>query len=1040
MKNWRNRSLWKVLWCLLFFLIFPLYGDVLHDRIDSLLVQMTPGEKILQLHHEGGFNTSSNTRLGIPGWVMADGPHGVREGLATSFPVGIAQAATWDPGLIERMGQAMGEEFYAKGKNQALGPCIDLTRDPRNGRSPESGGEDPYLDAVITSALVRGIQKTPVIATLKHYNCVNHQDNRVNRRVVISKRNLMEHYGLNFRTGVQMGGALCVMNAYNLVNGEKCAENEILLDVILRKYWGFPFYVVSDWGSIWNTEKAIHAGCDICMGSDHYQNDLLRLLQDGTVSMAILDRVVRRVLWTKLFAGLLDQNPSPDPSRLDAADHRELCYLVGLKSLVLLKNEGHLLPIDKNRVQKIAVIGPNAKVMRTDGSGSSWVEPFYTITPYQGIASKIGEERILYAKGCDIDGQSTSGFADAENKAKQADIVIFFGGLAPDQEGEGFDRKGGSVQLPKVQQQLINRLAEANSHLVVVLQSGGICALRDCIQNIQGLLYAFYPGQEGGQAIADVLFGDANPGGKLPVTMPVSDEQLPAWNDNFDDDYGCGYRWFDEKGYVPQFAFGHGLSYTTFSFTNLKIEPQVAPLGQPITITVDVTNTGDREGDEVVQLYASELAPPVWMPKKQLKGFKRITLRSGETQTVTFTLTANELYYFDEATDMYRVDPGIRIVRLGGASDNLPLEGTFEWTSSLPKPDLRIGTIRTVPPFPQKGDSVVFTATVVNYGGSPTPVGVAHSLKFSLNGQEICSSLDFTDPIPPGGMALLMADHGQVKWCAESPGEYQLEAWVNPEAVIDEWIFDNNRKSISFTVRPIPPENLALHRPVQCSSVENASLACLKAVDGDYGTRWSSAFLDPQWIWVDLGKVQPISRIVLYWETAYGTDYQIQVSNDGSTWQTVFTVTGGDGGVDILEMNTQARYVRLFGIKRGTQWGYSLYEFEIYGPDTGAEVVSKNNSSLFLQDWVLYPAYPNPFNGITVIQYHVAQSGPVRLEIFDLLGKCVNVLKNQWQAEGDHKVVWKGENQKGEKVAGGIYFCRLVGGKKPLVQKLFLIK
>ena len=249
-------------------------SQTVEERIDNIISQMTLEEKILQLHKEGAMNTASNQRLDIPGFVMADGPHGVRDGMATSFPVGIGIAATWDINLAQRVGKALGEEFRGKGKNQMLGPAIDLNRDPRNGRSPESGGEDPYLNAQITSAIIKGIQSTPIVATAKHYNCVHKQTERFSNNYTMTQRWLMEHYGLNFRTAVQDAGVFSVMSAYNKINEVQSAESYNLLTTILRDSWGFPFYVVSDWGAVHNSEKAIKAGTDICMGSDHYQNDV----------------------------------------------------------------------------------------------------------------------------------------------------------------------------------------------------------------------------------------------------------------------------------------------------------------------------------------------------------------------------------------------------------------------------------------------------------------------------------------------------------------------------------------------------------------------------------------------------------------------------------------------------------------------------------------------------------------------------------------------------------------------------------------------
>ncbi|MEO8398933.1 MAG: glycoside hydrolase family 3 C-terminal domain-containing protein [Ignavibacteriaceae bacterium] len=828
----------KIIFTFLFFITsFLLHAQTLEERITSIITQMTLEEKILQLHHEGGFNTADNTRLGIPGFYMADGPHGVRDGNATSFPVGISMAATWDRDLIYNVGVAMGKEFKGKGKNQALGPCMDLCRDPRNGRSPESGGEDPYLISQITSELIKGIQDAGCIATAKHFNGVNKQNNRFNNNYTISERNLMEHYGLNFRNAVQQGGALSVMNAYNLINGLKCAENPQLLTDILRTYWGFPFYVVSDWNSIWSSEKAIKAGCNICMGSDNYQNDLLTLVQNNIVSEETLNGAVRTVLRTKILAGLLDYFPAGDPNDINSTDHQQLVLESARKSIILLKNENNLLPLNKDTITTIAVIGPNANVAQLDGSGSSYVTPFYSVSPKEGIENKIGVNKVLYAKGCDINSTNSSGYGEALNIASTSDVVIFFGGLDASQEGEGFDRVGGSTVLPGKQQELINLLSSVNSNLIVVLESGGICSINNSISKIKSLIYAFYPGQEGGNALADVIFGDYNPGGKLPVTMPKFDSQLPDWNFDFNDDYGCGYRWYDKQNITPEFAFGFGLSYTTFEYSNLIVTPISVLTGQKITVNVDVKNTGSREGEEVVQLYISDVQLNFDSLVKQLKNFKRISLMPGETKKISFELTSEDFYYFDDLLKSYSIEPGTFTIRVGGSSNNLILSGNVELLPSDPKPDLRITSIKSFPAYPLKGDKVVFLATIKNEGTGISPKGTVHEVQFKVNGLEVSKSIELTESILPGGMKLVCANSGNGGlnyWTAEDPGSYSIEAIVDPNNHIDEWIEDNNIFTKSFKVYNSPQVNLALNKPVVTSSIEGIGLEGANTVDGIY--------------------------------------------------------------------------------------------------------------------------------------------------------------------------------------------------------------
>jgi beta-glucosidase len=999
-------------------------AETLEERIDGILSRMTLEEKILQLHQEGGMNTADNARLGVPGFLMADGPHGVREGVATSFPVGIAMAATWDTSIAFRVGEAMGREFRGKGKSQALGPCMDLCRDPRNGRSPETGGEDPFLCAQVTTAVTRGVQSAHCIATVKHYNCKGRQLNRTENDHIVSRRNLMEHYGLNFRSAVQTGGAMCVMNAYNLINGEKCAENRDLLTRILRDDWGFPYYVVSDWGSIRSSERAIKAGCDICMGSDNYRNDLPGLAARGAVQESVIDEAVRRVLRTKMAAGMLDDPKAGNPSDVGSPENRQICLDAGRKSIVLLKNRDGILPLDRAKIGKLALIGPAADQALTDGTGSSWVSPIHTVSPLQGIAEKIGTDRILYARGCDINSTSSAGFSEALEAASQADVVVYVGGLDGTQEGEGLDRVGDSIDLPAKQQELINALAAANPNLVAVLESGGICGINRCIAGIKGLLYAFYPGQEGGTAIADVLFGDVNPGGRLPVTMPKTDSQLPERDTDYNNDFGCGYRWFDEMRIAPQFAFGYGLSYTTFQYENLSVTPASVPAGQRISIRADVRNTGSMAGDEVVQLYLTSDAPRVWMPKKQLKGFRRIFLEPGETKTVTFTLTPEELYYFDESSDGYEVEPGAYTVRVGGSSDNLPLQGAFFITSAAKKPDLQIANIRMIPPFPKKDSKVIFLATVVNRGTGPSPADVTHRVSFRVDGKEASWSSNFRHAIPAGGMALAAADGGPSGanvWKAGDPRTVTITAAVDPSNLVAETLEDNNTLSVQAKIRPNPPKNLALGAAVTATSVEREGLEAANAVDGNPSTRWSSAFSDPQTLTVDLKAVCEIDRVVLNWESAYGTEYEILASLDGFLWLEAASVTDGNGGADTLSIAANARYVRLTATRRGTEWGYSLHEFQVYSDRTEPEPDGTDIPESCYLDY----GFPNPFNHRTTIPYGLKDGGRVRIAIFDASGRLMKTLVDALLDAGRYEAEWDGRDGTGTALSSGVYLIRM---------------
>ena len=444
-------------------------------------------------------------------------------------------------------------------------------------------------------------------------------------------------------------------------------------------------------------------------------------------------------------------------------------------------------------------------------------------------------------------------------KLQQRKLLFFFAGLDPSQEGEGLDRVNGSIELPGKQKDLINQLAMVNPNIVVVIVSGGICGVNPFINNIKGLIQAFYPGQEGGNAIAQVLFGDYNPSGKLPVTIPQSDVQLGSEITDFDftNDYGCGYRWFDEKKYMPEFAFGFGLSYTTFLYSDMQVSPSSASAGTKITVSFNVKNTGTRSGEEVAQCYITKGQSIIQRPLKELKAFKKFNLLPGESKQIVMELSPNELYYYDEAGACYKVESGKYSVMVGGSSDSLPLRGNFSLTSGDEKSDLQIGNVYCIPRYPIAGEKVQFAATIINRGAAASPEGIKHQVNFYVNGTLISLSTELTTAIPAGGMALVngsAAVNGTYFWNATQTGEYTIEAAVNADKLIPEHYYDNNTKQLSFTVYPPPPVNLALNKTVYASSIEAAGLEGSNVVDGNYSSRWASQFSDPQYLIIDLGK------------------------------------------------------------------------------------------------------------------------------------------------------------------------------------------
>ncbi len=990
-------------------------GNPLEDLIQQQIDAMSWSEKIAQIHRNSFWTTADNIAPPIPGFTMSDGPHGVRFSPATSFPVGMGIAASWNRELAFEVGSAMGVEFHAYGKHQQLGPALDLCRDPRNGRSPETGGEDPFLIAHLNVEVVKGIQEHPVIATIKHFNGVNKQENRHNVNHIMSQRQLMEHYGYNFRRVMQDAGAMSVMNAYNLVNGHKSAENQDLLNGILKDRWGFPFYVVSDWGSIWDASKALKAGCDLEMDVDEsaYEQQLTNDYLNGAITDADLDRAVRRVLRVKYLTGMMDNMPLGNPvTDANTPEHQALCLDAGRESIVLLKNDGDILPLSAS--SSVAIVGPSAAVAQLDGFGSSWVDPPYAIAPLQGVLNKIPAAQVQYVQGCEINTTDTSGFAAARAAAMASDVVIFVGGLDQTQEGENYwpgpvDRTNDSVELPGRQQLLIQELAEVNPNMVVVLKSGGICSVPDALDDIQGFLYAFYPGMEGGNAIADVLYGDVNPSGKLPVTMPVDDAQMPAWNDDFSDDYNGGYRFYDEMEVTPQYPFGFGMSYTEFSISDLQLDALNYTAGAPITATVQVANTGDVAGAEVVQLYLENEAAPVWMPNKELKGFEKVYLEPGGVETVTFTLGANELYYFDAALDRYEVAVGSYALRVGANSADLSEPVSFEITAGTPTPDFEVTRIYTFPRYPVPGDSLLLCALVKNQGTAVLTAEEPLSMSFLVDGTEVAATETLMDTLWIGGATMQCA--GASDYTVQGLDDITVTAQVDADGAYAELMEDNN--ALSHTVDVLDPEvdvvpNLCYLKPATATSQEAGDLGASMAVDGNFSTRWSSDFYDPQTISVDLLNVYTLETVVLAWETAYSSEYKLEVSTDGNDWTTLVHELEGDGGNDTFYPDVDARYIRVEGLQRGTEWGHSLWEIQAFGSLAGPVGVGQ---PAFLDIQLI----PNPAQDEVRIQ---GLPGTAEMELFDIGGQRL----------------WKGTVRNEESIAlprmrmpSGLYVIRLEG-------------
>ena len=950
------KSISKKLVLLLIF-IFPLINmnsqSPLDKRINDLVDAMTTQEKINQLINSSFGGTSKNSRLGIPGFAMDDGPHGVRFAAdgrngrtATAFPTGIAMASTWDQNIALKVGEAMGIEFWAFNRNEQLGPCIDLCHDPRGGRSAESGGEDSYLAGHIGKNVAIGIQKSPIIATVKHFMGESKQVDRFHMNVLATDRWLMDFSGYNFRTVIQEGGVLSVMGAYNLINGDKCCESTTLLTTILRDRWGYPFYLVSDWDAIFDSQKAIKAGTDICMGSSKYATDLPGMVASGAVTIADLDKAVKHVLRAKIANGMLDYFPVGNATYAKTTDINAINKLAAQKSVILLKNEKKsdgtpILPLSKTGI-KIALIGPNATGQNLNCYGSSETFPPYAISVKTGLENKIGASNVFYAQGCDVNSDVRTGFDAAKTLAATCDVVIFAGGLDATQEGEGYntgnDRKFGSINLPGQQMLLIQQLSLINPNLVVVVQSGGVCGLNYCISNIKGLIYSFYAAQEAGTAIVDVIFGDYNPAGRMPVTMPKQDADLPSWVEDsfrkFTDNLDGGYRWFDEKNIIPEFAFGFGLSYSTFAYNNMVVSP-VSMAGQPFTVSVDITNTGSISGEEVVQLYlTSPSTADVWMPKKQLRGFQRIALNSGETKTVIFKLKAEDFYFWNGL--QYQGQSGNFTLKIGGSSDNLPLTQSIVLNDADKKPDLKITQIYSMPRYPLKGQVVSFYALVKNQGNAANSVSTPFNIDYKVNGVKEAGSDNITTIIAPGQVQLIAST---AVWTSDQIAKTTLSGELAFNQSNVEWDATNNSFSRNFEIfdPTLDPRisNLAYHKSVATSSDYGTNVAA-NIVDGDLSTRWESARTDNESATIDLSLIAEITNVSINWEAAYAKSYKIESSMDGSTWTLLKTVSNGSGGTESHTVNSvQSHYIKITCTERipinGIKYGFSIYEVVVNG-------------------------------------------------------------------------------------------------------------
>ncbi|WP_041294172.1 beta-glucosidase [Ignavibacterium album] len=794
-------------------------------RIEELLNQLTLEEKI-DLLGGTGFETKPIERLGIPPLNMCDGPLGVRWGQATAFPSGILMGATWNPDLISKLGSALAEEVKAKGRHVILGPCVNIARLPMGGRNFESFGEDPYLTSRIAVDYIKGVQKENVAATIKHFAANNQEHERMFVDVQVDERALNEIYFPAFKAAVEEANVLAFMSAYNKLNGHYCSENEYLLKEKLKGEWKFKGLVMSDWGAVHSSIPTFNNGLDLEMPEGKYlnRNSLLTKLKSGELSEEVLNDKVKRILRVMFSIGLFDEYKS-DSAKINTDEHKQIALEVAKEGIVLLKNQNNILPLNKDELKSIAVIGPTSNIAITGGGGSSMVSTFYAISPLEALEKKLGDKvKIIFAQGISLNGtirpikteflftnvngnengligeyftnkdlngeparvkvdkiinfdwewdssfedfpsdnfsvrwtgylkvdktntytidvssddgvrlfldeklviddwndhaemtnsyttrleagrfykiklefyenggaaicrlglreENSNLLANAISVAKNSDVALVFVGTNYTYESEGFDRQ--DLILPQNQDELIKKIVEVNPRTIVVLTTGSPVLMNEWIDKVPAVLESWFAGEQIGNAIADIIFGEANPSGKLPITFPLQWEDCSAFEtykkeegvSKYDDGIFVGYRHFEKNNIKPLFPFGFGLSYTQFGYSDIKVTKNILTSDDSLTVSFKIKNIGTRKGKEVAQLYVSDPVCSVERPVKELKRFAKVELNPGEVEEISFTIFPKDLMFYD---NHWKIENGEFILMIGSSSSDIKLKSSIKY-------------------------------------------------------------------------------------------------------------------------------------------------------------------------------------------------------------------------------------------------------------------------------------------------------------------------------------------------------------------------
>ncbi len=683
-------------------------------NVNKIVSEMTLEEKASLCSGEDFWHTKEVKRLGIPSVMMTDGPHGLRKVIerpgeanaresvpATCFPTASALACSWSPGLIRKVSAALGEECLSERVSIILGPGCNIKRSPLCGRNFEYFSEDPYLISEIASAYVKGVQSKGVGATIKHFAANNQETLRFIIDAIVDERSLREIYLAGFEGAIKKAKPWLVMCAYNSLNGDLCSENKKLLNGILKKEWGFKGFVVSDWGAVNDRVKGLAAGLDLEMPGSNGERDkkIAEAVLSGKLKESVLDKAVKRMLRVILKAST---NIQPGAS-FDKKAHHALAKAAALESIVLLKNENDILPLKKTGT--IAIIGAFAKKPRIQGGGSSHVNPSAMDIPYDEIAKKAETYgiKLLYADGYLLEDtdvefgmQQFSSLSDAADEAliKQAadaasgaDIAVIFAGLPDSYEFEGTDRK--HLRIPDGQIKLIEAVAGVQKNTVVVLNNGAPVEM-PWLGRVKGVIEGYLCGQAFGGAIAEILFGKANPCGKLAETFPARHADNPSYLNfpggrkkvEYREGLFVGYRWYDAMDIKPLFPFGYGLSYTSFEYSDLRLDKESMGEGETLNVTVSVRNTGSRPGKETVQLYVRDVKSSVVRPVKELKGFIKLDLKPGEQKQASFILDKRAFAYYDCDLRGWAVEAGEFEISIGRSSADIVLKDTVNVSAS----------------------------------------------------------------------------------------------------------------------------------------------------------------------------------------------------------------------------------------------------------------------------------------------------------------------------------------------------------------------